>query len=196
MNDLLKKDLDIEKYIKLNRYSELLLNSPKKIPIMCELNLDKIYKKYIEESFYYIDYINDGEKVLDLGSGAGFPGIPLSIILENSDFYLIDRKQNVCKFLNYIKENLNLNNVYILNLRAEELKKEKLKFNKVVARAFNRINYILDLIDEIIYKNGLVILGKGRNLDNEINSQINKNFMLYKKIKTYFGYIVVYKKIN
>lgn len=70
---------------------------------------------------------------------------------------------------------------FILNLRAEELKKKKLKFNKVVAIAFNRVNFILNLVDDLLIDNGLIILEKGEDLDKEMNSIKNKNFTLYEK---------------
>lgn len=191
----MKVNFDYERLIKLNNYVDILLNCPKKIPIMCELERDKIYRKYIEESFYYHEFIENEDTVLDLGSGAGFPGIPLAIAFPNSYFYLVDRKENVCNFLKSVKENLNLENVFILNIRAEELKKRKLKFNKVVARAFNRVNFILNLVNDLLIENGFVILGKGKNINNEINPLVNENFILIEKRKTHFGYIVAFKKI-
>lgn len=66
------------------------------------------------------------------------------------------------------------------------MRRTKLKFNKVVARAFNRVNYILNLVDDLLIDNGLVILGKGENLEKEINFIENKNFTLYEKIKNSF----------
>ncbi|MDI6861611.1 MAG: 16S rRNA (guanine(527)-N(7))-methyltransferase RsmG [Caldisericia bacterium] len=192
----MKTILNREVELKLNNYLEILLKAPKKIPLMCELDKDKIYKKYIEEAYYYVDFIEKGDNVLDLGSGAGFPGIPLSIIFPNSNFYLVDRKFNVCIFLRQIKKELNLNNVFIMNLMAEELKKINLRYNKIVARAFNRVNFILNLANDLLIKDGLVILGKGKDVAKEINSLNNKNFVLFEKKATNFGFLLIFKKIS
>jgi 16S rRNA (guanine527-N7)-methyltransferase len=187
-------NLEREKIEKLNKYVEFLLNASKKIPLMAIKNREIIFKKYIFEANYYFEYINNSDSVVDFGSGGGFPGIPLSINFYNSKFYLVDRKKNVCNYLMKIKKELNLKNVYILNIRAEDLKKLKIKFDKVVARAFNRIDYILKISNDILRGNGLVILGKGNDVDSEIYRIENKNFELFDKKKTEFGYIVVFKK--
>lgn len=66
------------------------------------------------------------------------------------------------------------------------MKKKKLKFNNVVAIALNRVNFILNLVDDLLIDNGLIILGKGEDLDKEMDSIKNKNFTLYEKNKNLF----------
>lgn len=176
-------------------YLKLLRNSPKRVVLMSpKENIELLYKKHIEEAKLYLPYIKTSKTVLDLGSGAGFPGIPLAVILRETHFYLLDKKKVHCDFLNNVKHTLNLSNVSIVNMEASLLRRTNLIFDAVVARAVNRIDVILSWIGKNLKENGTVLLGKKKEIKQELNS-ISKPFYLKELVQTSFGYLVVIKKL-
>ena len=92
----------IEKADKLQKYLEMLLNSPKRVVLMSPREKDLLYKKHIREANIYLNFIKDGFYVLDIGSGTGFPGIPLSILKPEAEFILVDRKKIHISFINEV----------------------------------------------------------------------------------------------
>jgi 16S rRNA (guanine527-N7)-methyltransferase len=77
----------------------------------------------------------------DIGSGAGFPGIPVKIAFPHVHMTLVEPLQKRCRFLNEVKTQLNLENLDILNVRAEDLAKEKREcFDVVSARAVAKLS--------------------------------------------------------
>lgn len=158
----------IEKADKLQKYLEMLLNSPKRVVLMSPREKDLLYKKHIREANIYFNFINDGFYVLDIGSGTGFPGIPLSILKPKVEFILVDRKKIHISFINEVIKALELKNAKAINIRAEHLYKLSMKFDIICARAVSRANYILKWCLPVIKDNGLVIMGKGRDVDEEI----------------------------
>ncbi|WP_223843739.1 16S rRNA (guanine(527)-N(7))-methyltransferase RsmG [Blattabacterium cuenoti] len=112
-----------------------------------------------------------GSYVMDLGTGGGFPGIPLSIIFPNTEFILVDSIQKKIKIIEKIIYNLHLKNTYTICIRAEKLEN---KFDFVVTRGVNKIDIIHNWIkNKFKYKsnskikNGALYL-KGGNLDEEL----------------------------
>ncbi|MEF3244497.1 MAG: 16S rRNA (guanine(527)-N(7))-methyltransferase RsmG [Caldisericaceae bacterium] len=180
---------------KFERYLMLLLGAPKRAVLMSPKS-DKtlLFKKHIEEAKFYLSYIKDNDVVLDLGSGVGFPGIPLAIQKPHSKFYLLDRKKLHADFLTKVKDDLSLTNVIVINMEAKFIKSLDIKFDVVVARAFNRIETILSFIFNNIKQGGLIVLGKKEDIQEELK-QIKHPFVLNELVKTHFGYIVVIKKL-
>ncbi|BAL81436.1 16S rRNA (guanine(527)-N(7))-methyltransferase RsmG [Caldisericum exile] len=177
------------------QYLKLLSNAPKRVVLMSPKdNLDVLYKKHIDEAKLYLPYIGDSMEVLDLGSGAGFPGIPLAIMKPQSQFYLLDKRKTHTDFLRNVITILNLTNVKVINLDAELLKRKNLTFEVVVARAVNRIDVILSWIKDNLKSNGTVVLGKKKDIENELKT-IKSPFHLKELIETSFGYLVVIKKL-
>jgi len=118
--------------------------------------------------------------VLDVGTGAGFPGIPLGLILPNSNFTLLDSSRKRVNFLKYIITVLNLNNTKIHHGRIEDLKIEKEKYDIVVSRAFTEIGNYIHLTKSLIKKNGIIIAMKGKKVHEEINKIKFPDDMKYK----------------
>ncbi len=182
---------------KLYKYAEILKKAPeRKIVLMEKPESDKFLEKQIFEADLYLSYIRSGDVVLDIGSGGGFPGIPLAIMKENAKFVLVDRKKRHTDFLKSVAYKLNLKNVVVVQSEAEKLVKalKGEKVDVVCARAVSRIKNILIWAYPVLKCGGKVVLGKGKNIETEIKDAASLDFSLIEKVKTNFGYIVVYRK--
>ena len=127
-----------------------------------------IYLKHFYDSLTMSEYIKDNDKVLDIGTGAGFPGMVLAIVHENSQFVLLDSNNKKTTFLTQLKEKLNLTNVEIINARAEDYVKYNLEeFDIVTSRAVAELRILAELSIPALKINGLFIPLKA-NIEEEL----------------------------
>ena len=103
-----------------------------------------------------------GTRVLDLGSGAGLPGVPLAMLQPARTFTLLDSRSKRTAFLAQVKIELGLANVEVVNARAEALAGRS--FDTVVVRAFGTLNRICASAAELLAEGGIIVAMKG-NLD-------------------------------
>ena len=173
----------------------MLENAPKRVVLMSpKEDTNLLYYKHIEEAKLYLPYIKCNDIVLDLGSGAGFPGIPLAIFKPCVKFYLLDKREIHTNFLSEVKLALGLQNVEVVNLDASMLSKLDISFDVVVARAVNRIGTILLWAKDVVRQDGIVLLGKKKDIEKELR-EISPPFALEALKPTSFGYIVIVKKL-
>jgi 16S rRNA (guanine527-N7)-methyltransferase len=114
---------------------------------------------------------DDIRKILDIGTGAGLPGMVLSIFLNDRLFYLVDKKEKKIEFLNSAADRLNIKNVKILRGRAEELAREgsyREKFDMVLARAVTKFNILCELLIPFCRINGKIIFYKSLKVFDEL----------------------------
>lgn len=105
-----------------------------------------IYLKHFYDSLTMNEYIKKNMKVLDIGTGAGFPGMVLAILNEDSNFVLLDSNNKKTTFLNLLKEKLDLKNVEIVHTRAEEyVHHHKEEFDIVTSRAVSDLRILAEL---------------------------------------------------
>ncbi len=107
---------------KLNKFAKLILQWNRKINLTAARSIEDLIKRHLLDSLMPITIGFFREKeVIDLGSGGGFPAIPLSIYLENIRFILIEKVSKKCAFLNKVKRELSLNKIEIINKPFESL---------------------------------------------------------------------------
>ncbi|NMC38954.1 MAG: 16S rRNA (guanine(527)-N(7))-methyltransferase RsmG [Bacteroidales bacterium] len=130
----------------------------------------------------------EGTRILDVGTGGGFPGIPLAIMFHDSRFFLLDSIEKKTKVVSAVVEKLGLENVTVIRKRAEE---EKGKFDFVVSRAVMDIPGFVKLAGKNIdtegrnaLANGIIYL-KGGDIEDEI-SPFRKDAMVW-EIKEFFS---------
>ena len=156
------------------QYSSLLISWNEKFNLTAITDENQIIEKHFLDSLFLAKYINlDNKKVLDIGTGAGFPGIPLAIIFPNASFYLSDSNGKKITFLKEVVKELNLNNVTIIQSRIEEMNKYRDQFDYVSARALKQLNILIELAIPLCKINGSLIAYKGPNYVDEIN--LSKN---------------------
>lgn len=136
---------------------------------------DEIILKHFVDSLTLLPFIPESTKKLaDIGSGAGFPGIPIAIMRPNLEVTLIESIGKKCKFLEHIKETLNLSNLEIVNARAEEVgthEDYKEKYDIATARAVTRLPELVAYAIPLLKNSGVLLAQKGTKEDlreNEI----------------------------
>ena len=109
------------------------------------------------------------ETLCDVGSGAGFPGIPLAIAWPQRQFTLVEPLQKRCRFLNEVISVLHLHNVQVVNARAEDYAAtHRAEFDAVSARAVARLSILLELCIPLLKDDGTFIALKGANAHEEL----------------------------
>ncbi len=162
----------------LKAYLEILYKYNKKINLTGTKGKEDILKRHILDSLSLLrhrsEFFKDNcrkQKILDLGTGAGLPGIPLSIFLSESTLYLLENSLKKINFLNAAARELNLKNVRIIRGRAEELGRERNyrgDFDIIMARAVAKINILNELAIPFCKINGKIIFYKSRKINIDI----------------------------
>ncbi|WP_311482053.1 16S rRNA (guanine(527)-N(7))-methyltransferase RsmG [uncultured Anaerococcus sp.] len=133
----------------------------------------EIEVKHFKDSLTVLDYINEGDRVLDLGAGAGFPGIPLRIE-KDFDLTLIDSVNKKVNFMNEVIEKLCLTHTCAIHTRAEDFAKENREsFDVVVSRAVANMSTLSELCLPFVKVGGLFIALKGPKADEEVKLAAN-----------------------
>lgn len=129
--------------------------------------------KHFKDSLTILDYINENDKVLDIGSGAGFPGIPLRIE-KNFDLTLVDSVNKKVVFMNEVIEKLSLENTRAIHTRAEDYAKDNREsFDIVVSRAVANMATLSELCLPFVKVGGIFIAMKGPKVDEELKEAEN-----------------------
>ena len=176
-----------EKFIE---YEKLLKIWSTKMNLVAPSTLTDIQKRHIQDSAQLAKYIPKDVKIIDLGSGAGFPGVVLAIL--GWDVICIESVGKKTKFLTELKQKLDLKNLTIINDRIEKfLSKTPVKAGNFVftARAFAPLIKIFDYTHKT---NCRLFLLKGREIDKEISvakADYKFDYKLYKS-ETGDGYII------
>jgi len=120
----------------------------------------------IEDSLYPLEYIKNTKTAIDIGTGAGFPGLILAIVMPKTKWYLVEPLKKRYSFLNYLKILLNLKNVEIVPKRLEEAALPKVEL--ITSRAVMPTSEIIKIAKPYLDKNGKILLYKGSNVLNEL----------------------------
>jgi len=130
-----------------------------------------------------LEFINkDIKTAIDIGSGAGIPGLILAQHMPNTKWYLIEPLKKRYSFLNYAKLKLNLNNIEIIPKRIENIK--PFKVDLITSRAVKNTKFLINLACDFIDKETIMLLYKGENVDEELKN-IQANINIYKDIINY-----------
>jgi 16S rRNA (guanine527-N7)-methyltransferase len=169
-----------------------------------DLNLTRIVSEtgmvfhHFLDSALLLKHSKDGF-FLDIGSGAGFPGIILAIMKPKSKFVLIDSIGKKTRFLSDVKDLLKLDNVEVINSRVENLNLEN-TFDYITARAVAKTSVILDYGYPLLKQGGIFLAQKGPKYIDEIDSINLKKFKInvIKKyeVDDHLKYILEFEKIS
>lgn len=174
---LLKLNIDIaeEELKKFETYKELLKEYNKKFNLTSITEDESIYLKHFYDSLYLMttSEFKNKKTFLDIGTGAGFPGLALAIMNKNMLFTLVESNQKKCMFLSLVKEKLDLKNVEIINQRAEEYTKvNREKFDIVSSRAVSHLKILSELELPALKVSGYFLSLKS-SIEDELNETID-----------------------
>jgi len=149
-------------------------------------DIDNLYMHHVLHSLGIAKVVEFGSnhKVLDVGTGGGFPGIPLAILFPDTQFHLIDSIRKKIKVVNEITSELQLTNVTSQQVRAESVKGQ---YNYVVSRAVARLDQMIKWTSDLIAKekdNNSILILKGGDLSVELKN-INHKCLIY-NLKDFF----------
>jgi len=177
------KEINIEinekKLAQLEDYYNLLITENKKYNLTAITEKEQVYLKHFYDSLTLSKIIElKDEHLCDIGTGAGFPGLVLKIMFPSLKITLIESNGKKCNFLNIVKEKLGLENVEIINERAEiySIKNREI-YDIVTSRAVAPLKHLLEYSVPIVKENGYYIAMKS-NIENEIENIEN----YYKKL--------------
>ena len=165
---------EIRNNTKLQEYKRMVIETNEVLNLTAITDSFEFDVKHLYDSLLISDYFDYKFKnIMDLGSGAGFPGIPLAILLKDTNFYLVEPTKKRCDFLTRVKDALNLTNVTIINKRSEDLDINfRGYFDFIVTRAVSRLNILLEISLPFLKTNGYLICYKGIKYQEEINDSI------------------------
>lgn len=168
-----------------NLLKDIYLDWNAKINVISRKDMEQFYEHHVLHSLAIAKYseLLPGMKVMDLGTGGGFPGIPLAILFPQTEFYLIDGTGKKIMVVNAVKEAIGLENVVAEHKRAEEVKE---KFDVITGRAVMTLPEIANLAGNKLRIRGDIEAGgimylKGGDLTEEI-SKLNRYWHV-KKVK-------------
>jgi 16S rRNA (guanine527-N7)-methyltransferase len=135
-------------------------------------DIESMVSKHLLDSLAILPWIN-GNRIIDVGSGAGLPGIPLAIAQPEKNFVLLDSNGKKTRFLNEVKRQLHLNNLEVVHFRVENYHPTQ-GFDTVVSRAFSSLTQMIEWTTHLIAEDGIWLAMKGRHPDTELR-EIKQN---------------------
>ncbi len=115
--------LNQKKIEEIEKYLELVRKVSSRISLVSKKDVKILFEKHFTDSLLFLKVLK-GKKIVDIGSGAGFPGIPLAIVKENWNFILIERNKKKAEFLKKVKREIDLKNVKIFDDDLEKFETE------------------------------------------------------------------------
>ncbi len=168
-------ELTPNEIMKYTRYMEQILEYNQHINLTSITDKDEFIKKHYADSI--LGALNDefmaGEKIIDVGTGAGFPGVPLAILFPDKEFVLLDSLNKRLKIVSEICHEAGINNVRVLHARAEDAGKNKEyreQFDICISRAVADLSILSELCLPLVAEGGYFLSYKGSNYEEELES--------------------------
>ena len=204
-NNNINDNINVRNYYE---YMKLILDWNKKINLTAIVDQKEFLVKHFVDSLTILDFINTKSKIIDVGTGAGFPGIPLKLYDDSLSLTLIDSVNKKINVLNDVIEKLKLNNIKAIHTRAEDFAndiKNREQFDYAVSRAVSNMSTLVEYLLPFVRIGGKVVCMKGPNYNEElqeaekgidilggkieiikninINKDLERNIIVIKKIK-------------
>ena len=167
-----KIDVSEKQCKKFFEYMKLLIEWNEKINLTAIVEPGQVITKHFLDSLTILNYIGTKQqKIIDVGTGAGFPGIPIKIMDDLSEITLLDSLNKRIIFLQEVINKNNLKNIRAIHGRAEDFGQDKLyreKYDVCVARAVAPMNILVEYLLPFARVNGICICMKGANIEEEL----------------------------
>lgn len=167
-------EINEEKYNKFIQYKDLMKEWNEKINLTAITDDREIIIKHFVDSIKALQFknLNGSVKIIDVGTGAGLPGIPIKIMNDNAEVLLLDSLQKRINFLNEVIEKLELEGIKTIHGRAEDLGTNlsyREKFDVAISRAVANMAVLAEFCLPFVKKNGYFIALKGPAVQEELN---------------------------
>jgi 16S rRNA (guanine527-N7)-methyltransferase len=160
---------------KLKIYNDFLLENNKLLNLIGKTTENKVFSRHFKDSAQIYDLIENKSEIIDIGSGAGFPGVIIKILMDSKkidgNIVLIEKSPKKCKFLNDLSKKLGIT-IKIQNVRIEDYKFSKI--STIVSRAFKKVIDTIDILFKNKDKMRSVILMKGKTYQHELEDAKKK----------------------
>lgn len=165
-------NLDERQIFQLFEYMKLLIEWNKRINLTAITDQKEIILKHFIDSLTINKYIEKNAKIIDVGTGAGFPGIPLKIVRPDIDITLVDSLNKRIKFLDYVIEEIKLKSIKTVHSRAEEIGRNELyreEYDVATSRAVANTAVLSEYLIPLIKEGGKCIYMKGPDIKKELS---------------------------
>jgi 16S rRNA (guanine527-N7)-methyltransferase len=172
---------------KLDEFHRLLVEWNQRMNLTGITEYEEVYVKHFLDSVLirtvplFQKVMKSGSRIIDVGTGAGFPGIPLALCFPEVDFVLCDSLKKRLSFLEHVITELELQNVTLVHGRAEDLGQNRLyrgQFDAVVSRAVARLNLLMELMCPFLKIEGTAFCYKGPQVAEEMEDGIRAGKIL------------------
>jgi len=188
------QELSSEKLETYKSLFEIYFEINKKINLISRKDFENFYLHHIIHSLSITKFElikKSNTKIIDLGTGGGFPGIPLAIYFNKNNFTLVDSIKKKINAVNKITKKINLKNTNCINDRAENLNENA---DIIISRSVSSVDKIIKWTKSSLKRNGKLILLKGGNVNKELKN-IRLRFTIYKLDDIYSDNYFTDKKI-
>lgn len=128
---------------------------------------DEMLRLHILDSLAVLPFVT-GQKIIDVGTGAGLPGIPLAILMPDIQFTLVDGNSKKTRFVQQVVLELQIKNVEVVHIRVENLGRDG-EYDAVLSRAFASLKDIMNLTEYLLQPEGVLVAMKGQVPESELN---------------------------
>ena len=193
MNDLFLINgisVDSEKYKDYKAFCDFLLSENLKYNVTAIREEKQVFIKHFADSLIGKDNFCAGEKIIEIGSGGGFPSVPLKLYNKDLNLTLVEATGKKCEFLKAVKKRFDFKNFEVINARCEQLAlncEYREMFDKVTARAVAELRILLELCVPFLKTGGKCVFYKNYSEDeiNSANKALKELKCVIKEIKKY-----------
>lgn len=168
---------DDDKLHKLDRFYDLLIEKNSVMNLTAITEYEDVAIKHFADSLMILKYMDlNNKKVIDIGTGAGFPGIPLKIFCPDMELVLLDSLNKRIDFLNEVITDLSLDKVIAVHGRAEELSRKseyREQYNVAVSRAVANLSTLVEYCVPFVAPSGYFVSYKGSKASDELHAATN-----------------------
>lgn len=186
-------ELTREMLQQFENYTKLLLEWNEKINLTAITEEDDIILKHFVDSLTILEYVEQGKTLVDVGTGAGFPGVPLKIARKDVKVTLVDSLNKRIKFLDDVIAQIKLEDIQTLHFRAEEFgqnKKYRESFNIATSRAVANLSTLVEYLLPLVKVGGICICMKGSEIKEELENSKKAIEILGGKIENQIEFVL------
>lgn len=191
---ILNNDINLSDDVLKNFYDYMngIISWNDKINVTAIVDPDEFIVKHFIDSITINEIVENKGKLLDIGTGAGFPGVPIKLLNDKLSVTLIDAVNKKLNVIRDVSKDMNIDNLEIIHSRAEDLARDKNyreQYDYVTTRAVSNLSTILEYMIPFLKVNGIAICMKGPNYKEEIEESKNTFKVLGIKLKEVKKYV-------